>query len=278
VDGLTAQSCPSCGTANVPSGAPVAPAYIYSIGRIEPRFPRPSIEKEFAQAIARSDTKGLTDRKALHSVLSKPENRYLVRQMCWVMCIGGLDTYILFPRDPSDLHLLVETMRANPGGRDLDVVIGVKGPMAPADLCNGLMVPVVGFDQIYSFDRDGLIDAIPKAERAAKDFRAVAEELFDRIMQITDNAGSSDEHRALNYLALRYHAVYARAAEALAQNSSLSAVEVKPSPLSGVRKIVDVVFSYTNRTTDVTEKSFVRVDVSEEFPYLVAKLSPYYDR
>jgi hypothetical protein len=35
---------------------------------------------------------------------------------------------------------------------------------------------------------------------------------------------------------------------------------------------------YTNRNTDFTEKFFVRVDVTEEFPFLVAKMSPYYDR
>jgi len=45
-----------------------------------------------------------------------------------------------------------------------------------------------------------------------------------------------------------------------------------------VRKIVDVIFSFTDRKTDVTEKYFVRVDVTEEFPFLVTKLSPYYDR
>jgi PatG C-terminal len=50
------------------------------------------------------------------------------------------------------------------------------------------------------------------------------------------------------------------------------------SPLSGTRKIVDVIFSYTNRNTDFTEKFFVRVDVTEEFPFLVTKMSPYYDR
>jgi len=48
--------------------------------------------------------------------------------------------------------------------------------------------------------------------------------------------------------------------------------------LSGTRKVVDIIFSYTNRNTDVTEKFFVRVDVTEEFPFLVTKLSPYYHR
>ncbi|MDI9416209.1 MAG: hypothetical protein WBI09_11175, partial [Methanothrix sp.] len=55
-------------------------------------------------------------------------------------------------------------------------------------------------------------------------------------------------------------------------------VEARPSRLSGARKIVSVIFSYTNRETDVTEKFFVRVDVSEKFPFLVTKMAPYYDR
>jgi len=141
------------------------------------------------------------------------------------------------------------------------------------------MVPIVIFDQIYSFDRDALIKAIPQPEKnPAKEFAAAAEELFDRIMQMTDNAGATDEHRALNYCAVRYQAIYANAAEAFAGNASLSAVEVRPSPLSGTRKVVDVIFSYTNRNTDVVEKYFCRVDVTEEFPFLVTKLSPYFDR
>jgi hypothetical protein len=53
---------------------------------------------------------------------------------------------------------------------------------------------------------------------------------------------------------------------------------VGPSPLSGVRKVVDVIFCYTSRTTDVTEQFFVRVDVTEEFLFLVTKLSPFLDR
>jgi len=143
------------------------------------------------------------------------------------------------------------------------------------------MVPIVGFDQIYSFDRDALINSIPPPgpkKDTANDFRAAAEELFDRIMQMADNTGATDENRALNYLAVRYPTIYASAAEAFGRNASLTAVEARPSPLSGTRNIVEVIFSYTNRNTDVVEKSFVRVDVTEEFPFLVTKLSPYFDR
>lgn len=274
---LAPQACPTCGTA--PANGQAAPNYIYAIGRIEPRFPRPSVEKEFAQATGRAGTAGLTDRQALHSVLSKAENRYLVRQLCWVMTIEGLETYILVSRDPGDLSLLVEALRPTPQPWDLDCVIGFRGPIASPEMCNGLMVPIVVFDQIYSFDRDALIKAIPRPEKTtAKDFAPAAEELFDRILLMTDNAGATDEHRALNYLVVRYQAIYANAAEAFGRNASLTGVDVAPSPLSGTRKVVDVIFSYTNRNTDVVEKFFCRVDVTEEFPFLVTKLSPYYDR
>jgi hypothetical protein len=82
----------------------------------------------------------------------------------------------------------------------------------------------------------------------------------------------------MNYLVVRYPAIYATAAEAHGRNCSLSAIDVRPSRLSTTRKIVDAIFSYTHRQTDVTEKYFVRVDVTEEFPFLVTKMSPYYDR
>jgi hypothetical protein len=256
-------------------------SYIYALGRVEPRFPSLAVEKEFAQATGRAETAGLTDRQALQSVLSERPNRYLARQLCWVLTIEGLETYILQPRDPADFDLLVEAVRPTPSPLDLDVVIGVRGPIAPPGICNGLMVPVVAFDQIYSFDRDALIGAIPRPAtipaREEERFRAAAGELFDRIMQMADNAGATDEHRALNYLVVRYPAIYARAAEAYGQNRSLMAVEVRPSRLSGVRRIVDVIFSYTHRETDVTEKYFVRVDVTEEFPFLVTRISPYFD-
>jgi PatG C-terminal len=269
-------NCPTCG-GDVGASAPSS--YIYAIGRIEARFPQLSIEKEFAQVTGRAETQGLTDRQALHQVLSRAENRYLARQLCWVMTIGGLDTYILIPRDPADVQLLIDAIRPTPTPMDIDVVIGARGPIAPPTLCNGLMVPIVAFDQIYSFDVETLIRAIPRPADIEHDqFRAVAEEVFNRVAQVGDNVGATDKDRALNYLIMRYPAVYAAVAEEHAKNAFLSGVDVLPSNLSGTRRIVEVVVSFTHRVTDVVEKRFVRVDVTEKFPFLVTKLSPYYDR
>jgi hypothetical protein len=253
--------------------------FVYALGRIDARFPRLAVEKEFAQVTGRADAVGLTDREVLHSILSQRQNRYLARQMCWVFTIEGLDTYIVLPRDPIDYDLLLESLRPTPRPTDIAVIIGIRGSVAPPDMCKGLEVPIVYIDQLYSFDVDTLIKSIPKPEKIeANKFKHAAEELLWRVMQITDNAGARNEHRAVNYLAVRYHEIYARTAEAFAANSSLTSVEIRPSRLSGTREVKDVIFSYTNRQTDVIEKYFVRVDVTEEFPFLVTKMSPYYDR
>jgi len=268
-----------CGAedASSPNGR-LDPGYVYAIGRVDPRFPTLASDKEFAQAAGRTETAGLTDRQVLHDILSQRENRYLARQLCYVLVVEGIDTYILQPRDPGDFDLLIDAVRADPTADDLDVVVGIRGPIAPPEMCGGLPVPVVFFDQLYSFDRGALIKAIPRPDgMSAKQFEPQANELFNNVMQLADNAGALDEHRALNYLAVRYAAIYANHVEQHAGDFSLSGVDVRPSSLSGVRRIVEVVLSYTNRNTDFTQKFFVRVDVTEAFPFLVTKLSPYYD-
>ncbi|WP_428488260.1 hypothetical protein [Rhodopila sp.] len=253
--------------------------YVYVIGRIEPRIPRAAVEKELVQATTRSGTNGLTDRAILHAVLDRRENRYLARKLCWVLRVQGLETYLLKPADAAEIDLLIDAVRPRPSPLDVDVVMGVRGGLAAPELCNGLMLPMITFDTIYSFDRPALIGTIPLPEGStAEAFAPMAEELLERILQITDNAGASDEDRAINYLAVRYPAIYALVAAQHAGNASLSGIEVRPSSLSGARRIVECIFAFRNRATDVGEKFFTRVDVSEEFPFLVTKLQPYYER
>lgn len=283
----TPQAPPSAPAVAAPVAPPApladeAPSFVYALGQIEARFPSLAIEKEYAQVRASTDYAGATDREALIGTISSPENRYLARNMCWVLIIEGLETYILVPRDPRDLELFVDACRAEPRRDDLDVVIGVRGSVAPPEMCNGLAIPVVVVDLLYSFDRESLISAIPRPESITDKndakFRSAAGALFDEITQLADNAGAIDEHRALNYLTVRYPRIYAVTTEQFNRNFAFTGVEVTPSRLSGVRKIVDVVFSYSHRETDVVEKHFVRVDVTEQFPFLVTKMSPYYDR
>ena len=281
-------SCSTCNSdpvSDIQQAGGAERSYVYAIGQIEMRFPSMAVEKEFAQATGRAETTGLSNRQTLQAVLAERRNRYLARQLCWVLAIEGIDTYILVPRDPADYDLLIEGVRPVPNrGRDTDVVIGIRGPIAPAEMCSGLMIPIVIFDQVYSFDANDLVRALPKPENVAEEeFRPRAQEVYDRIVQVADNAGATDEHRALNYLATRYPDIYTRANDAFAQNYALAQVDVQPSRLgAGSRNIVTVIFTYNQRAGATagffTEQYFVRVDVTEEFPFLVSPLQQGFAR
>jgi hypothetical protein len=259
--------------------APVTPpACVYVIGHIEPRFPLLSIEKEARQVTARAGGSKDTDREVMAKLLRDKANKYIVRRLCWVLSVQGIETYIVMPQD-GDYQPLIDAYRAEPSPGDLELVIGVRGSIAPPNVCNGLQVPIVFFDQIYSFDRKSLLEAIPAPKEVdRKHFIAAAAEMLDRILHQSDNAGATDCDRAMNYLAVRYDRIYALAAEQFAGNASFTGIECRTSPLSGTRRIVEIIFSFTNRTTDVLSKFLTRVDVTECFPFLVSPLSPYFDR
>jgi hypothetical protein len=264
---------------NGAKGDPQGANFVFALGRVEPRPPDISIEKELAHAIGREQTSGLTDRQALHATMATRENRYLARQVCWVFAVEGLDTYLLQPRDPADFEMLVETIRPRSSALDLDLVIGRRLGLAPAELCGGLSLSLVVFDHAYSFDTETLVAAIPRPDGADESqFSATAHELLARVMQIADNAGATDEHRALNYVAVREAGIYSRLFTAHNSGQSLTAVETRRSRLSISRKIVNVILSFTDRQSDTTEKWFTRVDVTDEFPFIATKLAPYYDR
>jgi hypothetical protein len=273
-------SCPTCAVGTQDNAGP--PTFIYAIGMIRMRFPSPSIEKEFAQSIAAAQaTANLTDQTVLYNGLK--ENRHLANEVCWVLSVEGIETYVLVPREPAVLDQFVEAVKPAQRGIDTDVIIGTRGPMAPPEMCNGLTVPIVLVDVIYSFDRPQLVTAIKKPtelKMTEEQFRPSAEELFDRIQQMADNVGGTDEHRAVNYLAVRYPQIYTHTASMFGRDFSLTGVDVMPSRLAaaGNRKLVNVIFSFTNRNTDVVEKYYVRVDVTEKYPYLDKRLSPFYDR
>src|SRR5262245_2478395 len=122
---ISPQCAGKCGCRGTDAGdAPAdAESFVYAIGRVGAHFPSLAAEKEFAQASGRSDTAGRTDLQAFQAVLSRRENRYLIRKLCWVLSIQGVDTYILVPRDPSDFDLLIAAIRPVPSPADIDVVV-----------------------------------------------------------------------------------------------------------------------------------------------------------
>lgn len=262
------------------------PSFVYAVGKIGIRFPSRSIEMELRQATGNrpeEETKGGTYEEVLSNALSHPDNRYIARKVCYVLTIEKLETYILVPTDSLDVERLAKAVRPAPDDGDIDVVIGTRGPIAPSDMCNGLMLPIVYVSQLYSFDKNTLLKSIPRAKGANEDqFKKTTKTLFDRVVQLADNVGELDQHRAVNYLAVRYDQPYHKTQVMQDENYLLIAVDVLLSRLSGVRKIFDVIFSYefqgTGPSVGVIKKWFVRVDVTEEFPFLVSPMQEYFER
>ena len=251
--------------------------YVYALGQIEARFPNRSIEKEYVQIIERSKSANFEHQQAFYSVLSQPENRYLARKLSWILTKEGVPIYILLPTGPEDLDILLDAIRPPACPLDRQVVVGRKGPVAPPEMC-GLEVPMVLVDHLYSLEYNDFIKSIRSESVTDEKFKAIARETFLRMMQLADNIGSTDKHRALNYLSVRYPAIYVKAAEELERNFLLTSVNAIFSRLSDNRKIVSVIQSFTNKETGAVEKYFVRVDLTEEFPFIVTKMAPYYDR
>jgi len=250
--------------------------FVFAIGSIDARFSSLSLEQEYNQVISIENTNGQTDNQLLHRTLKG--NRYIAREMCWIYSIEGIDSYILVPKDPLDIDILVESLNQKTEGEDTSVLIGEMGPIATADMCNGLSLPIVFFDKIYTFSQEQLIDAIPKNDVKDKEFNVSATELFNRIKQISDNIGLSDEHRALNYLSVRSPQIYALVHKMHADGHSLSKIYVIPSRLFGTNKLLDVVFEFTDRKTGVRQQYYIRVDVTSKYPFVQNPLTQFFER
>ncbi|MFI1864999.1 cyanobactin maturation protease PatG family protein [Streptomyces jumonjinensis] len=282
------QACCGCGATGGAASAgghdgaaaeSAGPGYVYVLGRVRAVFPDISVQREFGQVAGEAKQADATDADALYRVLTDPENRYIARQMCYVLSVQGVDTYLLEPADPMELPELLEALRPIADQRDLAVIVGYLGPVAPPGACQGLSVPVVRVEKIWAFDSKELIQAIERPAGASrKDFEKAAGALLDRMLQLSDNAGTGPADRALNYLTVRNQEIYQKTNEEYGDGYALSAVEAVPSRLSGAQTVITAIFSYTHRQTNVTEKWSVRVGVDGLFPYPVTPLQTYYNR
>ncbi|MFD5326049.1 hypothetical protein [Streptomyces sp. NPDC127092] len=280
---VTQASC-GCATDASPGGGAddgdTSLGYVYALGRVHALFPDLSVRHEYFQAAAAGGRTDSTEADALYRVLSDPENRYIARQMCFVLSVEGVETHILKPADPAELDELVEALRPVKDDRDLAVVVGRLGPIAPPGACQGLSLPQVEVEKVWAFDRKELIRAIERrADVSRKEFARGAADTLDRLLQLGNNAGTLPTERAANYLAVRSEEIYQTSHEQREAGYVLSGVEAGPSRLSNPSQtVVTVVFSYTHRQTNVVVQYFARVDVTGLFPHTVTPFQPYYNR
>jgi cyclic patellamide precursor peptide PatG len=267
----TASSCQTCGTTLPAATAPTGQSQpVLAWGKIRLTFPTESIEKQFAQVIGRHEGKGHTELELLKEVLEKPENRYLARLACWTLDIMDSPAYVLRPKDSTDYHLLVEALR--PAGRSsIDVVVGEITGFASSKDCNNQQLPLLVFETAYIFEKEQLIKQMSKPEKiSAKDFEAVAQEVFERAMRPNKGTGLDIPR---NFVFLFYDKVYGLAARKALAGAALVSVDVQPSPVSGPHRLATVCLKFRHRESDLTERYCCTVNWDGTFPYLADSLS-----
>lgn len=269
--------------------------FVYTIGTIEADYPSVAIEREI-QALAHTllpaswqpntavPTKPTEDRSWQHAVLTanRDMTRYIARQLIWRLTVEDYPAFVLRLRDPRDFDLLVDSLGRSkypkPDGgdgetkagskrkakrsvpsdfpigppQDLDVVVGVTGSQTRA----GLEVLV---DQIFQIRP-----------------RQLAPGGLEIFAQLSDNYGLTDEDRAYNFLAARYTITPEDLDEI--KELGLRSVPIISSRLSGnTGRVVRVIFTMRNAHA-VEKKYFVRVDVSDRFPFIVTPWQEYLER
>jgi len=147
--------------------------------------------------------------------------------------------------------------------------------MTKPETCNGLLIPIVACDQIYTFTTKEFLDeltrqadpALKSGQISADAFATFARDMFVRIITSFENIGGLDEHRALNYLLVQHPAPFVAAVQRH-EAAVLDSIQTRTIARPSGRRVVDVVFTFIDRATSVPERLFARVDVTEEWPFL----------
>jgi hypothetical protein len=250
---------------------------VYAVGRLQVRFPSLGAEKEYVQ-LTGGDPHTLVQVADLKTVLAQSENRYLARKMCWIFSAPAADVCVIIPRHDSDLDELIDMLE----GDDTDIVqalVAVPNLELLDAACAASGLLPVWATQFLSFSMEEFVRSCPAPKGVDSHdsaYEQIIRRLFAQLTQRTDNRGLSDEHRALNYLALRYPPVYHLTWSAAKEGKVLIGVDTLPAHTM-TRRIIAVRVVFRDPSTYVHERCQCHVDVTDEFPFLVSPFRPTYD-
>jgi hypothetical protein len=182
------------------------------------------------------------------------------------------EVFTVAPRDDGDVVRLAEMLSPELPEDVLHIVVGRSAPGQTDTPCAVAGLPVIVADQLLAFTLDEFAAALPVPDGA--DAGAIRE-VFLRLTRRSDNRGTSDEHRALNYLAVRYPDFYRVVLDAHERGLVTAAIDARAVPWAQ-RRVVAVRLAFRNRS-EIAERYQCSVDVSEVFPFIVSPLARYYE-
>jgi hypothetical protein len=252
--------------------------YVYAIGRVDVRFPSLGIEREYQQR-----------ERALHDLPQHPRNArilavleknpHLALRVSYVFLIGGTPVFAL---GPSSGSLKDAFFKALAQSHDIDhscVVIDRVGGFTNPASYGGLLLSLIAVDQLYAFSATEWAEGLAKVAKAALQsrkveaahFRAISQGIFREVTTMPENMGVADGHRALNYLLVQHPGMFLAAAER--PGHVLDRIETRVIQAGGGRRHVAVILSFLDRGTNVPERLYCAVDITEEWPFIVGSES-----
>jgi hypothetical protein len=295
----TAAMMPQAENASVPFSTDTSTpfrALVYAIGQLQARFSSLGAEREFMSIAPASE---LSQTEQLRKLLRDPETDYLSRGICWVLSVQNEDVMTIAP-DAVSLDELV-------GAMDSEHISAVCGHGELINGCLGRNTLQVSPVHFLSFGRGDFVDHIaealdqqdvtpsqatgeeqgatrpsakqgtePEASRARAQDRQIITEFIERVIKRTRNTGLAPEMRALNYLTLRYPPIYRLLVERASEGFRLAAIETSHRHAED-RSIVDIRLVLRNWHADIVSRYSTRVDVTDVFPFLSARLELVFD-
>jgi hypothetical protein len=251
--------------------------YIYSIGKLEVRFPTLAVEREFQQRerhLLLERKKAWADSgERLFQVLTS--NPHLARAVCFVHLIGNIPAYVVAATGQEVMNSLIKAVRGVGQPDVWNIVIGKRGPMATPTTCGGLLAPIMACDQVYTFTIKEFVQSLlervkPVASARThknQNFEANIEDMFHRITGSMENLGAQDGHRALNYFLVQHPGLFLAVTER-ADRATLDSIETRVTQGSIGNRVVTIILTFIEQATGVPERLFCRVDVTEEWPFV----------
>jgi hypothetical protein len=188
------------------------------------------------------------------------------------------DCFVIVPRDQHELLVLIEGFVSS---TDSSIIVVIGRSTAGAQWAPDTGEPALprfGVDQLIRFEKDEFVGRVPRStDLPEEEFKNSIRYIFSRILRRSNNAGISDDHRALNYIALRDPAIFEVSTRAAAKSLMLASIDARPQIFSDGRRTVTVRFNYRGPGNGLTERYSCRVDVTEQFPFILSPMQQTFD-
>jgi hypothetical protein len=227
-------------------------------------------------------------------ILSQAQNLYIAREMCWTFQVSTFPSYILQPRSDREL---INFIRALAPRDDItfDTIVGLRGPVAAPELCNGLGLPVVLCDMVDTFTYEELVNTVVDAVLAAyptpsqseplspSEIQANVGQILSGLTPLLHNEGVTDAQRAVNFLITHDMDLYTMSWLLMFGNESYQTaygvkppqtfsfvgLRTQPQRLSGASATIDIILTYQGDKENTSRQYFTSVNVQGEFPYIL---------